>query len=429
MRFIPDVESERYDRFVAAHPTKSHFMQSSAWGELNRRTRGMTPYLTGLEDESGQLVAAALLLLRKPPLFPPYIYSPRGFVVDFDNRELLETMTREVGNFARSLGAMFVKIDPDLEIHQLDPHGQPLPGAPDRSQVVQQLKDLGFRHRGFNLGFEGRQPRFTFRIDLQKPEKELEKQLTGNVMKNIRKGQRNYPAEILPGGEQDVGELHRLIQLTSLRDGFFCYGEEYYREFYRTLAEKGMARLWLGRVDPGEVLASLRRQLQDTETALASYKKEHHIKEAQLTIQRLHREIESFEGYAKLYPGPTTISAHLVVRFGPHAWAVHAGSAGVMNETFLNNRVYWHKILHERQTGAVWLDQFGTIGNPDTGSLSSLHQFKQQFGGRYVEFPGEFDLPLRPLWYRLYQDLLPRYRRLRFSIKEWLRGHGSGRQS
>ena len=421
MRFIPNVEKERYDSFVIAHPQKSHFMQSWAWGELNRLTRGMTPYYVGLENDEGQLQAAALLLLRKPPLFPPYVYSPRGFVLDFEDRDLVKAMTEAVQTFCKELGVMFLKIDPDIEIHELDSKGCPIPEAPDRSFAVEMLKSMGYIHRGFNKGFEGRQPRHSFRIDLTGTEKEIRKRVTGNVIKNINKGQRNYPATIRLGTEEDIPELHRLITLTSERDDFFGYSEEYYRSFYRVLAERDMARLWIGSVNAAEVLESLKKQLSDTEMAITTYKKENLIKEAELTIARLQREITTFEGYAQQYPGDTNISAHLVVRYGAHAWAVHAGSAGIMNETFINNRVYWNKIMHEKEQGAEWLDQFGTVGDPEDSHLASLHAFKRQFGGRYVEFAGEFDLPIRPFWYRLYEETLPKYRAFRFTIKEKLR--------
>ena len=79
MRFIQNVNSDRYETFVKNHPTKSHFMQSSAWGDFSAEEKGITYHLVGLEDEtSGELKATALLLERKPSLFPCYLYSPRG---------------------------------------------------------------------------------------------------------------------------------------------------------------------------------------------------------------------------------------------------------------------------------------------------------------------------------------------------------------
>ena len=316
MKFLHNIDPDRFDDFVRKHPQKSHFMQSAAWGEFNRVQRGMTPFYTGLEDENGNLVAAALLLLRKPPLFPPYLYSPRGFVVDFDDHTLVREMTDAVRAFAEEKGAMFVKIDPDIEIRQLDPDGLPLSGLPDRSYIVDDLKSLGFVHHGFNREFEGSQPRYSFRIDLTADEKTLRKRVTGNVIKNINKGEKYYPVTIRQGDVSDIPDLYRLITLTSERDQFFGYDENYYRNFYEILSERGMCKLWIGSVNASSVLSSLKAHLKETEAQLLTYKKEHHINEAKLTIERLHREIAMFEQYAADYPGDTVISAHLVVRYG-----------------------------------------------------------------------------------------------------------------
>ncbi len=409
MKFLQDVELDRFDAFVREHPVKSHFMQSVAWGELNRSERGMKPYYVGLENDDGDLVAAALLLERKPPMFPPYFYSPRGFVIDFGDKELLKAFTREVFTFCKKKGAMFLKIDPDIQRKEEEPDG---------TSLIETLKNLGFRHLGFNNGFERRQPRFTFRIDLKQDEETLIRGIEGNVMKNVRKGERNYATEIFVGTKENISDLYRLITETSERDHFFAYTEQYYQSFYETLDRYGMVKLYMGKTYPKKIADGLRKQLEVLLELKKSYKKEQKIREAEETEKRIHKEIEIFDRYALKYGEEAITNAHLVVRYGRHSWAVHAGSANDMKETFLNNRIYLEKILDQKRTGADWLDQFGTVGNPDESPLRSLHEFKRQFGGQYLEFIGEFDLVIRPSWYFLYEKALPRYRSLLFDLKE-----------
>lgn len=420
-QFIPDVDSAIFDAFVRNHPSKSHFMQSSAWGELSEVEKGLRAHRVGLADESGSLVAAALLLERKPPMFPPYLYAPRGFVVDFHDFALLEAMTREVAAFARSRGAMFFKIDPDIEHWQIDGKGNPVPGGYDNTDVFNALLRFGFKHQGFNKGFEGRQPRYTFRLDLTRSDDEIDKAIVGNVMKNVKKSSR-YACEVVKGASSDVAELHRLITITSERDDFVGYGLSYYQNFYDILAAHDMATLYLGKVDPARTVSLLRAELDALLEKRKMLKKPGPLHESELSEQRLLREIEQFESYARTYPNGATISAHLVVRYGDKAWAVHAGSDRLMSETFINNRVYYEKIHDVKRMGARLLDQFGTVGNPEESTLSSLHDFKRQFGGNYVEFLGEFDYILKPIGYFAYVHLLPLYRKARISLKMALRG-------
>ena len=68
------------------------------------------------------------------------------------------------------------------------------------------------------------------------------------------------------------------------------------------------------------------------------------------------------------------------------------------------------------------MDQFGTVGDPQTNpDFGTVHEFKRQWGGRYIEFIGEFDLVTKPFWFWLYESVRPAYRRLRIGLKALLR--------
>lgn len=416
MKFICDTDPVRFDDFVRQHPTKSHFMQSAAWGAFNEAKGGFVAHYTTLQDADGGIVAAALLLERKPPLFPPYLYAPRGYVLDYADRALLAAFTEAVRDFAKARGAMFVQLDPDIELQQVDRDAAPVSGGWDNHALVEDMKALGYRHRGYNKGFDGRQPRYTFYIDLVPKLADIEKAIEGNVMKNVRKSHR-YAIEVSRGGSADVADLHRLITITSERDDFVGYDQSYYQKFFDVLDEYGMAELWLGTVYPARTVEMLRQERRELLQKRQTLKKEGPLQESIQSEQRLDREIAQFERYAEQYPGGARVSAHLVVRYGDKAWAIHAGSDDIMRETFVNNRVYYEKIKAAKESGAVLLDQFGTVGDPEHSPLRNLHAFKRQFGGRCVEYVGAFDLVLRPFWYFVYEKLMPLYRSVRIDLK------------
>ena len=422
MTFHDAVDKEEYDRFVSSHPQKAHFMQSAAWGEFNMTERGLTPHYVGLRDDSGALVAAALLLERKPLLLPPYLYSPRGFVIDFFDRELLNRFCEEITAFCRSKKVMFLKIDPDIELHTITDDGTYTGGnGVDNSFLIEELKQLGFIHLGFNNEFERRQPRFTFRIDLQRDKIDILDSIRGNVLKNVKKGEKNYDTGIYIGDSSDVDNLYRLIGETSIRDDFYAYSLRYYRNFYEILNRYGMVKLYMGKTYIQGTIEKLMIQLAEVQKLQDSYTKPSRIAEAEITKQRICDEIEKFNTYYDRYGAEAVTNAHLVVRYAGKSWAVHAGSSNDMGETFLNNRIYLYKILDQKDCGAEFLDQFGTVGAWKESPHRTLHEFKRQFGGRYIEFIGEFDLVIRRFWYGIYTKLLPRYRNLSFDIRAFIR--------
>ncbi len=419
MVFDISTDKQKFDEFVKNHPTKSHFMQSVGWGELCEQSRGQTAYYTSLKDDKGEIKAAALLLLHKPSFFPAYFYCPCGFVIDFNDKQLLEEFTKKLFAFAKSKRVMSVTIDPDIERWEIGKDGKPTDENAKQNPVHDELLSLGFVHGGHNLGFEKKLPRYSFRIDLERDETLIKKSVVGNVMKNNRKGE-TYPSEISIGTSENIDDFYRLIKITGERDNFFSYSKQYYQDFYDVLNQNGMAEIFVGTVYPKQIKNSLVQKLKENEKRLETVVKQQYIDEANATKARLERELLSYETKAEQYPESYVAAAHIVVNYGEHSWAVHAASDNAFFETFINQRVYLDKIMQSKKRGSVWLDQFGTVGDPQNHKLKMLHEFKRQFGGRYVEFLGEYDLPINKSAYYSYKKIFPTYRYLRFTAKEIL---------
>ena len=49
MKFVFDIEKERYEEFVKSN-VKSHFLQSYAWGEFSSVAKGLTPHYVGVTE-------------------------------------------------------------------------------------------------------------------------------------------------------------------------------------------------------------------------------------------------------------------------------------------------------------------------------------------------------------------------------------------
>ena len=44
---LKNIDKELYDNYVKNHPTKSHFLQSHAWGEFSKVKKRLIPYYMG----------------------------------------------------------------------------------------------------------------------------------------------------------------------------------------------------------------------------------------------------------------------------------------------------------------------------------------------------------------------------------------------
>ena len=72
--------------------------QIQEWANLKAKN-GWVAHYVGLKDNK-KIVAAALLLAKNVPIVKKKMfYSPRGFLIDYNNYELLKTFTKEIKKY------------------------------------------------------------------------------------------------------------------------------------------------------------------------------------------------------------------------------------------------------------------------------------------------------------------------------------------
>ncbi len=154
---LEELNKTEYDKYVVKHK-KAHFLESSSWGDFSQKKKHFTTYYMGLYKDK-ELVGATLLLKKSLPMGYSYFYSPRGFVVDYDNKDLVEAFTKEVINFTKKHKSIFFKIDPDIIRKSINFEEKENELNTDPNKVFDMLKSLGYKHLGFTKNFETNEPR------------------------------------------------------------------------------------------------------------------------------------------------------------------------------------------------------------------------------------------------------------------------------
>lgn len=417
---LKNIEKEKFDSYVENHKTKSHFLQSLSWGEFAKIKKGLTPHYLGLVNEEDELVGATLLLEKKLPMSYTYFYAPRGFVIDYNKKEIVREMTKKVVEFAKAKKAIFVKIDPDLiktQFNYLNEEKQ----NPQYETLFNTLKEAGFKHLGFTKNFETMQPRYTFRIDLNQSLEEIEEHFSKTTKQRIAKAIK-LDTEVTIGTKNDVKEFYHLMTLTENRKDFISYTQDYYETLYEIFNgnPSSKATLFLGKVHINKTIKVLEKNLKNINNQISilpidNLSKSAKTKLTELTKQKenINKEIEKYIEYKKQYGQDITLSAHMIIEYGDKAWVLYAGNHNIMSETYVNYYTYYEHIKYCKNKGIKVYDQFGTIGdlskdNPRLG----LHEFKKKFGGDYVEFIGEWDYITNKPMYFVFTKLVPMYRKM-----------------
>ncbi len=399
MRFIKKLSEKEYRKFWQS-TENNHFLQSYEWGQAQEKNRNQIPYYVGLIDDNGNLLAAALLLKKKIPFNLCYFYAPRGYTMDFNNKEVLSEFTKELKTFLKEEKAIYLKIDPPIMYQEVDTNAEKIKDGKNNYKIFNTFINLGYKHKGFNKLYEGNQPRYTFRTYFNKYSslEDVEKDFSKSFSKPLKRSY-NYDIEIYEANE--VKTFHNLIKLISNKDGFNEYSYDYYKNVYDELKKENLVKVFNAKIDPEKVLKNLEKEL-------VNEKKEERK-------AKIEKDIEYFKEVKKEHNKEYTCASLICTYTNTGAWSLYIGNDEVATYTGTVNRLYYEFIKDAYERKYEYADLFGVVGDPNTKykNLAGIFEYKRKIGGDLIEFIGEFDLVNKPLWYLILPILLKIYRKLK----------------
>ncbi|MBM4421711.1 MAG: peptidoglycan bridge formation glycyltransferase FemA/FemB family protein [Chloroflexi bacterium] len=201
----------------AALAPGGHVMQSTAWARIREAQGWRAEYLR----EGG---AHALVLWRGSP-FGPIGYVPRGPVARDD--DVLAPMLARLAALARERGAVFLKVDPEIDAARAGAYAA---AGYRRSEDIQPVLA-------------------TFEIDLAASEEELLAGLDKDTRWSVRTAPRRGVTVRTAHREPDLRAFYGLYAETGRRAGFITREWRYYERVWRTLVDAGLATLRLAEVE------------------------------------------------------------------------------------------------------------------------------------------------------------------------------------
>ena len=417
MEFVEELSKEEYEQFVS-NSEYGHFMQSYDFGQI-RKIKHFIPHYVGLKNNN-KLVCAALLLEKKLIMKYTYFYCPRGFVIDFNNKELLKTFTKYLKEYAKKRKAIFIKIDPAIKLHTLDIEGNVIDGE-DNSNIVDYLKSIGYKHLGYNLGFENEQPRFTFRIDMDKSWDEVYSAMHPTTKKILNKGNQ-YNLNVYIGDKKDMNDFYLTMIETAKREGIIQSPIEYYENFYEIFNKDNLSDLYVVKVNMEELVKSFETKIENVTKEIEDLsdekyknkgKAQNKINDLNNQVNKLNKDLEEIK---KINEEEVVLSSIITVKYNDKVWTVHGGNNSILMNLNANYLLYYTIIKDAFDNGYKYVDCFGTCGiaNPDKSNpIYGIHSFKKRLGGEYTEFIGEFDLITNKFMYNTYKKLMPIYRKIK----------------
>ncbi|MGT2832512.1 aminoacyltransferase [Streptococcus halotolerans] len=383
------ISAEEHDQFVINHPL-TNILQSSSWANIkdswgNERIGFY---------QNDQLVAVASVLIQPLPLGFTMIYSPRGPVMDYTDKELLAFVIDNLKKYGKKKKAVFIKCDPFILLadHKVDekPNDKAL-----GHEVIKHLTDAGAYWTGRTEDLaQNIQPRFQANIY---SEGFSESALPKKIRQTIRSS-RNKGIEIVFGGMDLVDDFAKLMKKTEDRKHIHLRGQDYYEKLLTTYGDDAyitMARLNLNeRLEQAQTALNNALNLQKTFTEDTRQNK---VKTTENDIKRHQKDIAFFTEKLEKGQDIVPLAATLSLNYGQTSENIYAG----MDEDYKQYNaplITWFETAqHAFEKGAKWQNMGGIENQLDGG----LYRFKSKFNPMIEEFIGEFNIPVNPLLYHL----------------------------
>ncbi len=420
------LSKEEFKEFADKHEQIT-FHQTEEWANL-KKENGWEAHYVGLKDDK-KIVAGALILSKTLPIIKKKMfYSPRGFLLDYKNKELLKTFTEEIKKYAKKEKAIFIKIDPYVEYQERDNNGEIVKDGYENKEVVDNLKELGYKFFGFNLMQDTLQPRWMHVIEINgRDEEEVQKDMESKTRQILRKNEKSSikTHEIT---REELPLFKSIMEHTGERRDFIDRPLSYYEAMWDNLHESGILKILIADIDFKEYYENTEKEKEEIEKNLKDriYKHDNQIlkmnekkylstnKQDEESIERLTKQLDKIKEYQSEYGDKKTLGTILFLIYGNEVLSLFGGTDDNLMQFQSAYTVHYAGIKYAIDNHYKRYNFYGITGDFNKDNpLYGLYLFKKSFGGHVVELVGEYDLVVSSFWYNTYKIAFKLYHTLK----------------
>ena len=396
---IKEINVNEFDSFANKHVLGS-FYQTSNYGKLKEK-EGYKALYIGAYDNSN-LVGAFLLLSKSISLNVKYGYSPRGFLIDYFNKDIFKDFTDSIKKYFHKKGYAFIKIDPIIILNEVDKDGNKSLNS-STNELIITMEELGYKKLKDNIYFESMLPKYNPIVNLKTFSfNNLDAKLQKSINKISSKG-----LSLIKGDFYNINSLYELTKRKEDKES------NYYKSMYKIFDENNLIDLFLVEVDYHEYLLNLQ---DDHETEATINEKINKIfqmdptnkniyNEKMLSDRKLYEINEEIAEVSKKIQNSIFkeyVAGALVVKHNNVASIYISGFDKFYNRLLPNHYLHYSIINYYKNEGLSFLDLNGITGDfTKNNPYKGLNDFKLSWNPKVYEYIGEFDLIINQTKYSL----------------------------
>ena len=393
MQFL-EITEEEYRKFWENHPLKT-FLSAPEIGEL-RKSNGWDVYFVGVKDNN-DVVAAAMIVSHKRHFGKYEFYSPRGVLVDYENKELLDYFLKEIKNFVRKHHGYIFRMDPYVIYKERDIDGNIVEDGVDYSTVVSHLESLGFKKVSIP---DMEQVGWMFSLPLEgKSCEQILKEMKPNTRNTIRKTEK-IGITVKELGYDELDRFQNIMVETGERKNFSIRSVDYYQKMYELFHDKSEVKYYVTELD----LVKYQKKLEeDKKSAEDKLSKLSDAKYNEGQKKNLENEIASYEKRIKeaedirkeKNTDVITLSGSMFMIIQPEIIYLSSGNYEEFMKFNSQYLLQWMMIQYGIEHGFKKHNFYGIPANINEHPKDyGIYEFKRGFNGIVEELIGEFELPV-----------------------------------
>ncbi|MBU0668184.1 peptidoglycan bridge formation glycyltransferase FemA/FemB family protein [Patescibacteria group bacterium] len=302
---------QNFDKFVQNHPLGT-IHQLREWGEFQTKTPGRDKFwaIEALDLKGDRpIIASALIIRQSLPFGKCWLYSPRGPLVDYSNKEQTAAIFAKISQIAKEEKAVFFRFDPPLLQDDTN---------------LKKIPKTRTAHAHY-------QPESTLLIDLTKSEDQILAQMKPKGRYNIKVAQKHgvtveeCTAENL---QKNIQEFYNLFTQTTGRDHFSGHPKKFYQDMLEIFDPQknaaASAKLYLARYNSKPIAGAIVTYFNKTATYYfgASSSEDRNVMAPYLLHWKIMQDAKAagYETYDLFGIAPTH-EAERSAPSKPHPWA------------------------------------------------------------------------------------------------------------
>ena len=385
-----EINENEFMEFVNNEKTKN-FWQTS-YMKKRFEMEGKSTYLVGVKKNK-KIIAASLIVDTNRKFLGKKIFEAyKGFILDYNDKEILKFMTIEIKKFLKNKNAMELVIDPYIVNVSRDKDGNIIDGV-DNRHIKDYLKELGYKT---NKNYP--QVKWCYCLDINgKSSDELFSDMKSTTRNIINKTISKFKLNVRTLKKEELNVFKKITSETSDRRNFHDKTLKYYEDMYDAFGDNVKFQIcelncstYIDNLNQDNIM--LNNKINNLSSSKANINKK---KEIQSQIEFNNKRLNIANNLKEEKGNIIPLACAMFILYGDEIVYLFSGSYEELMDFYGQYRLQWEIIKYASEHNYKRYNFYGIedLSNKEIKE-HGIYDFKRGFGGYVEELIGSFILPI-----------------------------------